>query len=873
MSNTIAIFWIAASLLQVSEDYRHVDAIDVFRCGFEAENDINYDLWPDDWTRQRDTEHPAYLPISISDADAVTGNRCLRIQLDGGAAAVYSPVIEVTPQFSYVLGGYRKTAGLVNDVAYCSVSFYDADNNLLETHRTQDATNTDWQPIQMEPLTPVHEGVRKAVIGLHLEPRPNRRADLEGSAWFDDIWLGRLPRMSLSLNHRQHVYQRGQDVVISCDISGVLDRNPLIEFELWDAEGNRLAATKRTLNGQNVGRQGSSRGHDTGASTLANGSFAGTATWRPPISDYGFYRIRVAMPGRRGLIHQRDVTMVVIRPLELATTSGEFGWTLPDGDSLMSMEELIELMNKMGLSWLKFPVWYSELDTARPDQIAWFAERLQSIDIEMVGMLDQPPQDIRDSFGESDRLQVAQLFSDTALWKKHLNPVLTRLSLTVRWWQLGRDDDISFVGYPELVNKIDEVRQHLERFGQQTQLGFVWRWMYEPPTSPDPPWKFLTYTTTPPLTPQELDDYLSGNDERGTKRWVVIEPLERGRYHVDARSRDLVHRMLTAKLKKANAIFIPDPFDRDHGLMNQDGSPGELLLPWRTTALLLSGCDYLGSLELPNGSQNHVFQRGQQAIMIAWNNEATEETMFFGRDVEVIDLWGRSSRPRNDGHRQVISVGPQPVFVTGINLSIALWRLRFSFSRAHLSSIFGRPQRASYQVVNTYSQGISGVMNLDSPDEWGTDLRGVRFKLAEGDSLNNAFDITLRPVARSGEHKVRVDFEVAADRTYRFSLYRRFELGLGDVSIKVSTSIDEAGSLVVSQQLANRTDSLVNFDCMLFAPNRRRQRRYVLNLGRGRNNLTYILPNGEELIGKTIWLRAEEIGGDRMLNHEILVEK
>ena len=98
-------------------------------------------------------------------------------------------------------------------------------------------------------------------------------------------------------------------------------------------------------------------------------------------------------------------------------------------------------------------------------------------------------------------------------------------------------------------------------------------------------------------------------------------------------------------------------------------------------------------------------------------------------------------------------------------------------------------------------------------------------------------------------------------------------MGLGKVTIDVNTSIDETGNLVVNQQLINRSDSVVNFDCMLFAPNRRRQRRYVLNLSRGRNSLTYLLPRGEELIGKTIWLRAEEIGGDRMLNHQILVER
>ena len=59
---------------------------------------------------------------------------------------------------------------------------------------------------------------------------------------------------------------------------------------------------------------------------------------------------------------------------------------------------------------------------------------------------------------------------------------------------------------------------------------------------------------------------------------------------------------------------------------------------------------------------------------------------------------------------------------------------------------------------------------------------------------------------------------------------------------------------------------------MLFAPQRRRQRRYVLDLGPGRDTQAYVLPRGRELIGKTIWLRAEEIGGQRILNYQIVVE-
>ena len=56
------------------------------------------------------------------------------MELNGGVAAVFTPAIEVSDQFSCVLKARLKTEGLRHDVAYCSVTFYDADHNPLATH-------------------------------------------------------------------------------------------------------------------------------------------------------------------------------------------------------------------------------------------------------------------------------------------------------------------------------------------------------------------------------------------------------------------------------------------------------------------------------------------------------------------------------------------------------------------------------------------------------------------------------------------------------------------------------------------------------------------------------------------------------------------
>ena len=75
------------------------------------------------------------------------------------------------------------------------------------------------------------------------------------------------------------------------------------------------------------------------------------------------------------------------------------------------------------------------------------------------------------------------------------------------------------------------------------------------------------------------------------------------------------------------------------------------------------------------------------------------------------------------------------------------------------------------------------------------------------------------------------------------------------------------GDLVIDQRLINTTDDFVNFKCLLFAPGRRRMRQNVLNLSRGTNTKSFVIPDGKDLIGKTIWVRAEEIAGERILNY------
>ena len=77
---------------------------------------------------------------------------------------------------------------------------------------------------------------------------------------------------------------------------------------------------------------------------------------------------------------------------------------------------------------------------------------------------------------------------------------------------------------------------------------------------------------------------------------------------------------LRPRSQGAKAIIVSDPFNDENGLMRASGMPAELLLPWRTTAAMLGGAEYLGQMQLPGGSENRIFLRPDgQVVMVVWN--------------------------------------------------------------------------------------------------------------------------------------------------------------------------------------------------------------------------------------------------------------
>jgi hypothetical protein len=871
MVQLVAVLAILSTVSATHTGATQTESSIVFHTDFESGVDANFDDWPDQWTRRRDRGYPAYIPIQIVRAERpeVTNNRALQIRLDGGAAQIFSPPFSVRPQFSYLLDVSVRTERLVNDVVSFSVSLYDANDRLLETYESELLHQTDhWKQVRLGPITASSDKIHTAVVSAHV--RSDTVPDLAGIVWIDEVRLSRLPKMSVETNSEYNIYTRPKDVHVTCRVSGFTHASPVLNFELLDMRGHQLETCQRTVAPSDETGRPRARGATT-APVTENG-FAGVVTWNPQIPDYGFYVLKVSTTEHSGF----RKNIVVVPPLA-RRKSGEFGWSLPDGEHPIGIRVLPNLLAQAGLHWVKFPIWFTSEETTRAEELASFAERLSLNHIDLVGVLDPPPSEGTESSGAKERVAAASIFEDRSSWLPAVEPIMTRLSLKVQWWQLGRDDDTSFSSFPDLDTTIRAIREDLTKFGQKVNVGVPWRTIELPPDVDDPPWAFLSYVEPLPFTDAEMVAYLDTEATSHSKRWVVLQPLDKQHYDLETRGRDLVLQMVTAKTSEAAGIFLSNPFDEECGVMNSSGSPSELFLPWRTAATLLGGCDYLGSLRLPHASQNYVFARDKEGVVVLWNDRPTTETVFLGEDIELFDIWGRQSIPEKrteDGSvRHVIPVGPNPIFVTGVNPAVARWCMDFDFETTNLANEFGREQAIQYSFTNTFAHGIGGRITIHVPDTWRTDTPGRQFKLAAGEEYHDKIRVILGPEANTGKQSLRVDFDLAGESHLQFSLSRTLEVGLGDVSVELETRLDDHGNLIVEQRLMNNQDEPVSFNCMLFAPGRRRDKRQAFNLNHGQTTNIFVLPNGQELLGKTLWLRAEEIGGVRILNDRIVAHE
>jgi hypothetical protein len=807
----------------------------VFRAAFDSAGDLNGDGWPDGWRRRVGRGFPQYVPMRLVADATAPGGHCLRVELNGGAAAAYGPPMPVSPQCAYTILAAIRTEGLRHDRAYLTWRLLDADGKLVAEHASAKVSgDTPWHELTLPQLSSEDSRARFAAVGFHVEP--GDRADLTGRVSLAAVRGIRHPGLQVSTNQPGNIFRVGQGVTITCQINGRPGpdgRAARLTMEMIDAAEPLTALSLEGIHGRLVNVWNLPASGD-------KPSHGDALTWSPPLPE-GYYRLRTRLADNQRTLAEHQTTVAVLPPLKRDSqdripedltaqvrAQGNFGWSLPQADR---RAQLPELADRLGVSAIKLPLWLDEKDAGRPALQSLVAE-LRSRDVRVIGVLANPPAGVRktllaDPAGDDS---VASLLTVPAeKLARELQSAIMPWALAVHDWQLGADSDQSLPDSPAAAEKCRELSQKLAEAGLPVRLALpkshAWRTLQPPPANSESP---------------------------------------------GPRVGDFVGRLVAAAVSGAEAVFIDDPLNPAHGLFQEDGSPGELLAPWYTASQHLSGARHLGRLHLPGGSENRVFQQGGQVSVVIWREQPGTEPLFIGPGAKAGDVWGRTlSSPASEVH-----VGPMPTFIRGGDPSVVRTQLDVTLEPTRLPSIVGQPHMLSVRVPNCFGRRVSGQVTLHLPDRWRViSPKTLPLDLPPGGEAALSFRVRLPFDGASGPQPLRLDLEIAADAPLRFSAYREIEVGLRDVELKGSARLDEQGSLRVVQQLINHGPSEVNFSCQLLIPGRRVERATLRRLPPGTHEHVYTLPRGEELVGKTLRLRADELGGQRVLSQSLVPSK
>ncbi|MDA1163696.1 MAG: hypothetical protein O3B13_11395 [Planctomycetota bacterium] len=838
-------------------------AVTVLSFDFEDDEDRDVDGLPDDWNRRRGPGFPGYVRCEIDPEHSHVGDQSLHVKVNGGQVAYFSPfnqeLARIEPEFNYFFRGFIRTEHLQHDAAVYTVSFLNSRRQRVQRFVTRpvSGTHASWVPLSLGPLSP-HPDVRYVVIGCHVLHGEDQ--DIRGDVWFDGIWLGKLPRLSLMNRGRDHFLTPHREIVINAKVSG-LDSESVFDLHmsLFDVSGKTLAQNSWSL------QQESSK-------TSAAGDRTRIVPWKLPAHEHGCYFVRAFLEREGHRLQASETTLIVSDPA-LSRPSGEFGWSLSNGLGRLDTKELAFIAHESGIHWLKLPVWSSLYDegTTGPVELTKFLSELSDRSISVVGLLNDPPKVIRKQFAKQ-WAGISEVFVlPSAFWQPSLEPVLARYGSTIEYWQLGGDTDSSFVGIKNLEENIRVVKTEFDKIGRNSKIGIQWPWPSSYPVPGEVRNLVSTIGNPEGLSLDEIQQVFDGEKSEVSERWAMLRPapLE---LPVADRASTLVRQMVMARLKGSQGIFLSGVVDGERGLLNEDGAPTPMFLPFRTTALSLSGATHLGSFQLPDSPANYVFERDKQVVVVFPGDSPVNAELNLGDNIEHIDMWGRRHTLQAlNGKHQVVTDGT-PVFCTGCSEAMARWRLETGFESGKLPAEYGGHSDA---IVgrNTFPQGVNGTVSLNTPKDWEANPSSWEIELAAGEAFRLPMTIKLPQTASLGAADVVISFSINSDRRRNFDIHRSLEVGLGDLIVDVVTKPLPDGQLLIEQIVTNRTQpkEIMSFRCTLSVSGHKSQTEYVTKLGEEKDRKEYKLPNAQSLFGQDLWLNLEQIGGRRNLNKRLII--
>jgi hypothetical protein len=913
---------------------------------FEERKLGNYESVPMYWAKVTGRGFPAYSTGAFDrgtgggggggEGNVRSGETSFKLETSGGSVAYrFAPPpehrITVYPDADYYVVAFVRTSALKHARADIAAWFADDAGNLLpgtETHSLPYApvTGADkddaWRVLYLylpgrDPSAPdaPPPGPRSLVLQLGLmQPQqlggggadhgsPLGRfeiyqQDIEGAAWFDDITVFQLPRVSVSVPRAAagNIFPGGQKIELDMIVSdlGVAGeggetgaRKPLdVRLKITDAEGlvfasERYAATTSPERAWTL--------HYTHA-PLPAGKYTATLE----VMDGG-------PGGGGGLIARRQAEFLCLPPAAgIDRPAAEFGLgfdtraTRTGAPAGTPLEDVPALAKHAGAGLVQLPAWRREMSedalTRRDATLDATLATLQRLDIRTIGTFSAIPGTLAKRLpvspdrGEADRDSIlALLTADAAVWRPYISFALTRYANRIDFWQLGAPD-VPFSGSasafgPELSERY--IRLYERAFAEMTglmdrrQLLIPWNALFEfdPKSYPRAVLDLrLPAVIKPGQIPAYLDNFRQAIGAPEGKPIPLFAHLEasaetsRGSHR--ERLADFAQRVVLARTANPQGIL----YDVGGGV----GGADELFLVYRTLTRTLGNSAYVGELPLGSGLRALLFNRSGSGTLILWNEGGeTEEVPLdlpLGATPRLTDLVGNPQPVAIDPMtgRTHVTVTATPLVLDGLDPRPLQLQSSYSLSTPSLPAGAGSV-RTEVSLTNPYAETLSGTLRFMPPRGWTADPPSLRLNIPAGKAFKGA--VTIRYPFTENAGIKHLDGRLTLEQNNTLNAQQL------DVSYPIAVTSErveldgfaqvlENGDIVVQGMVTNISDKPLDAQAYVLLPGFPRQQRYVAALPPGQTAIkrfqfpagTYVGTDGENVAARALRGQAATLG-------------
>jgi hypothetical protein len=842
----------------------------------------NFDSIPMFWSKVGGRGFPLYTGGEFDEKVGRTPVS-FRLDLDGGSVAYrYQPgLLKVNPNADYLVLGFVKTTALAHARAEITAWFADGDDKILpatEVHSERWASadgKDDWHVVHLF-ISGNNPAVRSLVLQVGvLQPQQLTAGagglgkfqifeqDIKGSAWFDDIAVFELPRLSIRSTAVGGVFPPRKPAEVAMVVSDVTHAPLNVTLTVRDAAG--LIANRQEWPVQPSPEE----------------------PWQQkvtlPALPPGLYVATMEIGDAKGMLTRRQTQFACLGDLGMTTRpSPDFGIVATHWPA-EAWDELPAINAQIGGGLMKLPVWRKEMTEdsllVKDASFDTLLNVLQRQEVLCAASFAEVPSVLTGRVNEKVDDVLSLLETDATVWRPYVSFVLARYATRVEYWQVGRGagdgDSFSSGGTadPRLGKLFLKAKAELSTMVNAPKMIVPWNAMYEfdPRQFPGATVELLLPAV---INPRQVPAYIQSLTQTGTNVLALIQPLEEGKYERSERLSDFAQRVVLARTTAAKGVLIDLPMTYKAELGGHVSEPTELLVVYRTLAKELGGATFMRELPLETGIRAWLFDRAGVGTLVLWNQNAAhaQETVriALGKNPQQVDLNGRiSTVTMEEGGVAALTVGAAPVIVENIDTQLAELRAGFALGQSIFPSGAGTVT-TTVKLHNPYKDALSGTLRLTLPQGWTADPPSMPFTLAAGGDLDQPVTIRYPFNEFAGPKVIAGRLTVEGDAGRSIEVMHPINVASDVVEMECLAHFMPTGELVVLQTITNTSTQPLNAQAYALVPGMPRQQRFVLDLAPSATVIKrFVFPNAAGVAGKVAAAGIRQNDGTTLLTRAV----